>query len=114
MILGHCSIAAVSLCTIKKIRAYFTKGEVPSPLSSASSAGRWADGNWENCEADEWPFHPFDGEAMLAAGDEEAQANIESLNAFKEMQETYFQKIDFWEGQSALDVSLAAQVYATY
>jgi hypothetical protein len=51
---------------------------------------------------------------MLATRDEEAQVNVESLIAFKEMQETYFKTMDFLNGRDKFDLSLAAQVYANY
>ena len=63
---GHCSIATVSLCMMRKIRQYFEDGVVPpSPRK----------GEWTRCEADEWPWKPFQGdrwmeERMGVAGDE--------------------------------------------
>jgi hypothetical protein len=105
---GHCSVAVVSICTIKKIRAYFTEGKVPNHSGNVS----WADGNWEVCEADEWPWHPFDGEAMLAASEEDTTANVESLNAFKEMQKVYFQTMDFSKARGRLNLDPLAQAYA--
>ncbi|KAG9228384.1 TAP-like protein-domain-containing protein [Amylocarpus encephaloides] len=49
---GHCSLAAVSKCTISKVTQYFREGIVPSVPDIE-------DGGWETCDADEWPFHPF-------------------------------------------------------
>src|SRR4051794_26213947 len=56
---GHCSLAAVSRCTISKIKAYFGTSKVPPPPTEDGK--EWINGKWEKCEADEWPFHPYDG-----------------------------------------------------
>ena len=53
---GHCSIAAVSSCTIKKMRAYIRDGKVPSPPKLEKGA-KLRDGEWERCDPDEWPWH---------------------------------------------------------
>jgi hypothetical protein len=103
---GHCSIAAVSKCTINKIRAYFTTDEVPSP--PVTTGKNWSDGKWTKCEADEWPFHPYDGAQYLAQeGHEgfEAAVNAKRMTAMKEMQDT-FQQIKLWGQRETLDTSL--------
>ncbi|EJT80511.1 hypothetical protein GGTG_00507 [Gaeumannomyces tritici R3-111a-1] len=63
---GHCTLAAVSLCTIAKIRAYLDRGLVPDPpvidpASISGSNGGRPTGRWETCESNEKPWKPFDG-----------------------------------------------------
>ena len=84
---GHCSLAAVSKCTVRKVRAYFTTGEVPPPPQDGDS-GEWSDGKWEKCEADEWPFHPYTGEDTSKTRVESA-AEAERIMALKEMQQIF-------------------------
>ena len=86
--MGHCSLAAVSRCTIGKIRAYFTKGEVPPPPVEGGKGRELVDGKWDRCEADEWPWHPYNGEFIAQEGTE-AAAEAERMSALREMQETF-------------------------
>ncbi len=85
--MGHCSISAVSVCTIMKLRGYFRHGEVPG------HPGAVVDGEWEKCEADEWPWHPFEGKwpDFVAARGEEglSAAEVEAVGAAKELQEVF-------------------------
>lgn len=75
--MGHCSISSVSLCTMAKARAYFREGKVPAhPVK----------GEWERCEADEWPFHPFQGVAMDGEIKSEEMRDQSMRTASKEMQ----------------------------
>lgn len=68
--MGHCSLASVSLCTMAKVRAYFRKGKVPAhPVLKKGK--ELTEGKWERCEADEWPFHHFEGVVM--EGDVESE-----------------------------------------
>jgi hypothetical protein len=98
---GHCSLAAVSKCTISKIRSYFTTGEAPPPPVIESEEG-WRDGNWTTCEADEWPFHPYDGDEFLAQGDGvEWALEAVRMTALKDMQES-FHHIKFWSPHESL------------
>jgi hypothetical protein len=86
---GHCSIAAVSICTILKLRAYFREGIVPSPPTEDS---------WEKCSADEWPWHPFNGtvQQVSEAGIEvDVQEVKMAAQAAKELQNA-FRNIDFF------------------
>jgi hypothetical protein len=78
---GHCSLAAVSRCTTEKIRAYFTEGKVP--------------GIHDKCEADEWPFHPYNGAEWVEKRGMEATEEVERMIAQKEMQES-FKEMKFW------------------
>ncbi len=96
---GHCSVAAVSRCTIRKIRAYLKEGKVPPHPIEGEKGRELIDGKWDKCEADEWPFHSFDADAYIFAKGEEAKADVEAMRAFKEMQEE-FKKLQFWGGNS--------------
>ena len=80
---GHCSLAAVSKCTIEKVRAYFVEGKVPGPH--------------DMCEADEWPFHPYNGAEWIEKRGVEATAEAERMTAQKDMQE-FFQSMKLWGG----------------
>ncbi len=82
---GHCSIAAVSLCTIGKLRAYFGKGLVPAhPVMGDGENGEG--GKWEKCETDQWPWHPFDAGAYVA---EESGVEMEAVEAVKDLQDVF-------------------------
>jgi hypothetical protein len=53
---GHCSLAAASLCTLKRIRAYLAEGKVPAPPEWGPKGKEIAEGKWERCERDDWPW----------------------------------------------------------
>lgn len=53
---GHCSLSTVSFCTMRKIREYFEDGIVPPAPKK---------GEWTRCEADEWPWKPFEGKKWM-------------------------------------------------
>jgi hypothetical protein len=93
--MGHCSIAALSRCTMGKIRAYFEEGEVPPPPTIGEKGKELEDGKWEKCEADEWPWHHYDGNELVAKHGDKAEADVERMNALKKMQET-FSHLRFW------------------
>jgi len=70
---GHCSLAAVSLCTLGKIKAYFDEGKVPkSPEidSRGSSGDDRITGKWVQCKADEKPFKPFGSQGSYRTQEE--------------------------------------------
>jgi len=71
---GHCSLAAVSLCTTKKIQAYFLEGKVPPP--PVTSDNGLDDGKWDKCEAQQWPWH--DPSAVIA---EQGEEEVKLMNA---------------------------------
>lgn len=86
---GHCSTSTVSHCTLTKIRSYFQEGIVPSPPNSQME--------WDRCERDEWPWHPYDKTAWIASKMKEdrfiirditynanVQMDADSLQAWKE------------------------------
>ena len=66
--MGHCTMAATSLCTVKKIKEYFTQGKVPRAPIPGRDQGT---GDWERCEALEKPFKPIDESVLFSAGSEE-------------------------------------------
>ena len=98
---GHCSLAAVSECTIEKIRAYFINGEVPPP--PVEIGGQLSDGNWVKCEANEWPFHPYNRSEPL-----EDTVGARRMTAAKYMQDA-FGEVTFW-GQHAHSQQLLGRV----
>jgi hypothetical protein len=54
---GHCSVAMVSVCTMRRIRAYFGKGVVPEkPRFDDDDDGDGLTGNWTTCEVDQRPW----------------------------------------------------------
>ena len=57
---GHCSLAAVSRCTMERVRAYFEEGKVPAKPQWGPDGEKTEKGVWERCEADEWPWKSFD------------------------------------------------------
>ncbi|KAG4437872.1 hypothetical protein IFR05_006632 [Cadophora sp. M221] len=101
--MGHCSIAAVSKCTIGKIRAYLKEGKVPPHPVKGGKGRELADGKWTKCDADEYPFHPFEGNITASALSVEAAMEIESMTAMKEVQNV-FTKIKALGQDRALDL----------
>ncbi|KAF8866925.1 alpha/beta-hydrolase [Acephala macrosclerotiorum] len=100
---GHCSLAAVSKCTINKLREYFLLGKVPPHPSKLEK------GEWEKCKADEWPFHPFKGDPF-AAESEEARLETERMIAFKQMQ-LVARRMNFWGPRGLkLNWNMAAEI----
>lgn len=55
---GHCSVAMSSLCTMRKIQAYFSKGIVPDKphFDHADGTEGSLTGNWTTCEVDQRPW----------------------------------------------------------
>jgi pimeloyl-ACP methyl ester carboxylesterase len=53
---GHCSLAAASLCTLKKIRAYLGEGKVPPSPEWGPKGREIEDGKWDRCARDDWPW----------------------------------------------------------
>lgn len=101
--MGHCSIAAVSKCTIGKIRAYLKEGKVPPHPVKGGKGRELVDGKWDKCDADEEPFNPFVGNITMAEYGTEAAMEIESMNAMKEVQEL-FSKMQAWGQGRPLDL----------
>ncbi|RDL35439.1 uncharacterized protein BP5553_07370 [Venustampulla echinocandica] len=92
---GHCSLAAVSQCTMKKIRAYIEKGEVPPAPVRGGKGRELIDGKWDRCEADEWPFHPYESDTWLAAKGEVGVDDVESMDALRDMQKKFYRQATF-------------------
>jgi hypothetical protein len=83
---GHCSLSAVSKCTMSKIKAYIREGKVPPPPKEGKDL---AHGIWDKCDADEWPFHPYNGDAYMAQGGANVAEEVVLLDAMKEMQKAF-------------------------
>ncbi len=88
---GHCSVSAVSLCSLARIKAYFHHGIVPKPPQidpKSSSGGDATTGEWERCQADEGPWKPFQPQAWLnEAGDcLRTEENMRMMEAWQEVQ----------------------------
>ncbi|CAG8973623.1 hypothetical protein HYALB_00002188 [Hymenoscyphus albidus] len=108
---GHCSLAAVSLCTMGKVRSYFRDGVVPTVPSEA-------EGKWDKCKADEWPFHRFgDPDVQAQRGDAVDVAEVDLLNAAVDMQKAFYKEAKFWGHDlqnsllTGLDLERVEEVY---
>ncbi|KAL3423755.1 hypothetical protein PVAG01_05502 [Phlyctema vagabunda] len=85
---GHCSISSTSKCTINKVREYLIDGKVPPHPVPGKEGHELADGKWDRCEADEWPWHPYaDNEHVSSADDIEGKAVRDRMTVWKQMQE---------------------------
>ena len=62
---GHCSLAAASRCTLKKVRQYFEEGVVSAKPKWGPKGQETEGGVWDRCEADEVPWQPFDSETWI-------------------------------------------------
>jgi len=102
---GHCSMAAVSKCTIHKLRDYLIHGKVPPPPVEGKDL---RDGKWEKCDADEWPFHPYTGDKYIAANGVEATEDAEMLTASKGIQDV-LRRTELWgKPKNFLDLDILA------
>ncbi|TVY93057.1 Tripeptidyl aminopeptidase [Lachnellula willkommii] len=99
---GHCSLAAVSSCTTKKIKAYFREGKVP-PHPVKSDKGLF-DGKWEKCEAESWPWHPYDPEVSIADKGEGGMAEVKMMKAVEGMQREFAKQVKPWKSAGALSI----------
>ncbi|PVH79184.1 alpha/beta-hydrolase [Cadophora sp. DSE1049] len=102
--MGHCSIAAVSKCSIGKIRAYLREGKVPPHPVKGGKGRELVDGKWTKCDAEQYPFHPYEGDVM-AAQSVEAAMEIERMNAMKKVQNV-FSKMKAWGQDQPLDLDM--------
>jgi TAP-like protein len=86
---GHCTLAAVSFCAIKKIQDYLNRGIVPDPPRLERDAD-WdrplAAGEWEKCPVDEWPWKPFGSADEVGVASEFSSAELKVMAAWKEVQ----------------------------
>ncbi|KLU88379.1 hypothetical protein MAPG_07366 [Magnaporthiopsis poae ATCC 64411] len=119
---GHCTTAAISLCTIAKIRAYLDQGIVPDPPSidsasvSGTNGGR-VTGHWERCESDEKPWKPFNGRTQHpgASSVSEPEAVVEAWQqvqqAFRKHAGNHLPTSPLLEGLLNMDAGLAADIF---
>jgi hypothetical protein len=63
---GHCSLASLSRCTLKTVKAYFEDGLLPDVPEWGPEGRELEGGSWSRCEADEWPWRPFRGDDWMA------------------------------------------------
>jgi len=102
--MGHCSIAAVSKCSIGKIRDYLRQGKVPPHPVKGGKGRELIDGKWTKCDAEQYPFHPYGGDIMAAQSVEEV-VEIERMNAVKKVQNV-FSKMQTWGQEQPLDFDM--------
>ncbi|KAG4417337.1 hypothetical protein IFR04_009552 [Cadophora malorum] len=102
--MGHCSIAAVSKCSIGKIRDYLRQGKVPPHPVKGGKGRELIDGKWTKCDAEQYPFHPYGGDIMAAQSVEEV-VEIERMNAMKKVQNV-FSKMKTWGQEQPLDFDM--------
>ncbi len=62
---GHCSLAAVSRCMMERVREYFEEWKVLEKPARGPDGEEIKKGMWRRCEADEWPWKPFDGKVWM-------------------------------------------------
>lgn len=73
---GHCSLAAVSRCTMEWIRGYFEEGKVPDHPKWGTDGKEIETGTWERCEADEQPWKAFNGKAWMEKVEREERQKV--------------------------------------
>ncbi|PBP18219.1 proteinase [Diplocarpon rosae] len=100
--MGHCSLAAVSKCTIRKIREYPKDGKLPPHPVKGDKDRELVDGKCEKCDADEWPFHPSAGSITVAGYGTQVSMEAQSMDAMKGLQ-GIFSKMKAWGQGLALD-----------
>jgi len=92
---GHCSLSAVSLCSLSKIKAYLSYGVVPNPpeLEPRAAGDDTIRGKWDRCQADEKPWKPFKPDAWVSEASAESgprtQAEADMLSGWKEVQDAF-------------------------
>jgi hypothetical protein len=77
---GHCSISAVSLCTLKIVKDYFNKGKVPAPPKLGKD-GELEGGEWIRCGRNSVPFKGMLNEEV----NELSVEDMRSLEAWNDM-----------------------------
>jgi hypothetical protein len=99
---GHCSLAAASLCTLMKIRAYLHEGKVPAPPEWGPKGREIEDGKWEKCARDDWPWKDKMG-AWKARGafeedamEEDALEEERVMRAWSYIREVSATHLKFW------------------
>jgi hypothetical protein len=65
------------------------------PLPPVVNGNDWSKGKWVTCDADEWPFHPYNAGEFLAAQGTGAEADAMRMTALKEIQDI-IGRMKFW------------------
>jgi len=60
------------------------------------------DGKWDDCEAESWPWHPYDPEMSIADKDEEGKAEVKMMKAVEGMQREFAKQVKPWKSTGAL------------
>jgi len=112
---GHCSLAAASLCMLKKIRAYLREGEVPAAPEWGPKGREIEDGKWERCAMEDWPWKnmtgtwkargPLEEDVMEEDAASEEERVMRAWSHIRELSATHLKfwgmrdlewKIDWW------------------
>lgn len=80
---GHCSMSAVSLCSLQKIIDYFLHGKVPS-VPEWGPDGGLEGGKWEKCATNQHPFQQDKKDELSTMSAE----NVKLLEVWKNVPET--------------------------
>lgn len=106
---GHCSIASVSRCALGKVRAYFERGVVPETPEWGPAGRELEGGAWMRCEADEWPWKPFEGAKRMEGGEEGvrereggAEVNEKEMEALVEEELKIMEMMEAWKEVQSL------------
>lgn len=105
---GHCSLAAVSLCTTRKLIAYFRDGEVPPPPVKSDKGLRA--GKWDKCDAESWPWHQPGEEASIAENGEEGLAEVKIMQAVNAMQRELVKQLKPWKNTGVLSMEKLMEI----
>ncbi|OLN81382.1 putative hydrolase Mb2248c-like protein 2 [Colletotrichum chlorophyti] len=82
---GHVTLAAVSLCALRKIQDYLQRGILP-PKPTVTSDGHLT--GWEKCKSDERPWKPFSG-GSEATTDDNAGMRAEDLRVLQALKDVH-------------------------
>jgi hypothetical protein len=101
---GHCSLAAASRCTLKKVRRYFEEGVVPARPERGPKGQEIEGGVWDRCEADEEPWMPFDSDAWIERVKRDQRWNeIEEIENEEELLALEALMEDAWDTMRLMD-----------
>jgi hypothetical protein len=64
------------------------------------------------CEADEWPFHPFEGVAWGDVNGVEDREVLEAMQSAKDFQRVFYEQNEFWgEAAGRLKIKRAGEFF---